>query len=84
MSIEILTKDDLKETIAALEKKIDKLNQGIITQTWLNVPELSKYIKLSQSHIYTLLQKRAIPATKKTGNWLFRKSDIDRWLNEYV
>jgi excisionase family DNA binding protein len=61
-----------------MKKSIDYIKSDYYT-----VKELSEYLKISQSHIYTMTSKRSIPhikvAEKKV---LFNKADIEAWLND--
>lgn len=47
---------------------------------FLTVKELSKWIKLSESHIYFLVNKRKIPFAKLGGKLLFDKEKIRLWI----
>jgi len=49
---------------------------------FLTVKELSKWIKLSESHIYFLVNKRKIPFAKLGGKLLFDKQKIKDWIDE--
>jgi excisionase family DNA binding protein len=48
---------------------------------FLTVKELSKWIKLSESHIYFLVNKRKIPFAKLGGKLLFDKEKIKEWID---
>ena len=50
---------------------------------FLNINDLSEYIKLSKSSIYKLTMDNKIPFIKK-GKLLFKKEAIDQWLEQYV
>jgi excisionase family DNA binding protein len=47
---------------------------------FLTVKELSKWIKLSNSKIYSLVNKDEIPFAKVGGKLLFDKSKISNWI----
>ncbi len=47
----------------------------------LSPKQLAEYLQLSQRTIYRLLERDAIPALKVGGQWRFRKSAIDEWLD---
>lgn len=49
---------------------------------FLTVKELSKWIKLSESHVYFLVNKRKIPFAKLGGKLLFDKQKIKDWIEE--
>ena len=50
---------------------------------FLNINDLSEYIKLSKSSIYKLTMDNKIPFIKK-GKLLFKKEAIDQWLEQYA
>jgi len=52
-----------------------------MTDTWLTVKEVAKYLKLSTDLIYKLAQQGRIPASKVGSAWRFRKEKIDRWMD---
>jgi len=47
----------------------------------LTAKQLAEYLQLSSRSIYRLLQRGAVPATKIGGQWRFRKSDVDQWID---
>jgi excisionase family DNA binding protein len=46
----------------------------------LTVRELSKWLRLSESHIYSLVSKKKIPYNKVGGKVLFDKQQIKNWI----
>jgi len=48
----------------------------------LTVRELGKWLRLSESHIYSLVSKKKIPYTKIGGKVLFDKQAIKDWIEE--
>ena len=46
------------------------------------VPEVARYLKLSQSKVYNLVQRNEIPHIKIGRNVRIKESDLDRWLDE--
>ena len=51
--------------------------------SYMNVQELSGYIKLSKSSIYKRVMNNQIPFIKANGKLLFRQETIDQWLEKY-
>jgi excisionase family DNA binding protein len=47
---------------------------------FLTVRELGKWLKLSESHIYSLVNKKKIPFFKIGGKLLFDKEKIKNWI----
>jgi excisionase family DNA binding protein len=50
----------------------------------LTIDEVAEYLRLTPQTIYKWAQERRIPATKLGKEWRFRKSLIDRWLDEQM
>ncbi len=49
--------------------------------TILTIEEVAKYIKVSERTVLDWAQKGDIPAGKLGNVWRFKKSEIDRWIN---
>ena len=49
---------------------------------FLTVAELSKWIRLSKSHIYCLVSKKKIPFIKLGGKLLFSSEEIRNWVDQ--
>ena len=47
----------------------------------LNPKQLAEYLQLSQRTVYRLLERGGIPAVKVGGQWRFRKTAVDEWLD---
>ncbi len=48
-----------------------------------DVSELMEYLKVSDKWVYARTRSRKIPFKKVDGVLLFRKSEIDRWIEEF-
>jgi excisionase family DNA binding protein len=48
----------------------------------LTIPEIAKYLKVTERTIYKLAAARKIPAFKVGGSWRFSMPDIDRWIKK--
>lgn len=48
----------------------------------LTVQEVAALLKVADKTVYTMAQKREIPAFKVRGQWRFRRADIDMWIQE--
>ncbi|NQT57426.1 MAG: helix-turn-helix domain-containing protein [Bacteroidetes bacterium] len=49
---------------------------------YMNVDQLSDYLGISASAIYTMSSKGTIPRTKLGNRVIFNKDEIDKWLRE--
>ena len=59
-------------------------NGGDIGKEILTIEELAGYLRLKPQTIYKWAQGNRIPAAKLGKEWRFRKSIIDRWLDEQM
>jgi excisionase family DNA binding protein len=50
----------------------------------LTLEEVASYLRLTPQTIYKWAQEKRIPAVKLGKEWRFRKSIIDRWLDEQI
>ena len=51
-------------------------------ETFYNVKEMMKYLQMSEPSLRRLVGQRKIPFYKISGKILFRKSDIEEWLEK--
>lgn len=51
-------------------------------EDFLTVRELAKWIKLSESHVYFLVNKNKIPFAKLGGKLLFNREHIRLWIEQ--
>lgn len=49
---------------------------------FLTIRELSKWIRLSISHIYCLVSKKKIPFIKLGGKLIFSAEEIRNWIDQ--
>ena len=59
-------------------------NGGDSGKEILTIEELAGYLRLKPQTIYKWVQGNRIPAAKLGKEWRFRKSTIDRWLDEQM
>ena len=79
-----------KEDLTAIAKEVSKLlaplfkktEQSSGNDTIFNLKELSEYTKLSTTWIYRQTSDRTIPFIKAGRYVLFKKTEIDKWLEE--
>ena len=50
----------------------------------LTLEEVAEYLRLKPQTIYKWAQEKRIPAVKLGKEWRFRRSVIDRWLDEQM
>lgn len=49
---------------------------------WLTVAEAAEYLRCSTGRIYQLVSARRIPYSKDGSRTLFRRSELDRWVEQ--
>ena len=55
--------------------------EGKVADRWLTITDVSNYTSLSDSTIRRAVRKETLKCSKNTGKLLFKKSDVERWLN---
>ncbi len=50
----------------------------------LTIEDVAAYLRLTPQTIYKWAQEKRIPAAKLGKEWRFRKSIVDRWLDEQI
>ena len=53
-----------------------------VEETFFTVEELAKYLRIKPITIYKHASKGKLPAFKVGASWRFKKSSIDRWIEE--
>ncbi|MBN1872060.1 MAG: helix-turn-helix domain-containing protein [Candidatus Omnitrophica bacterium] len=51
-------------------------------ETFFTVQELAQYLKIKPITIYKHASKGRLPGFKIGASWRFKKSSIDRWIEE--
>jgi excisionase family DNA binding protein len=50
----------------------------------MTLEEVAEYLRLKPQTIYKWAQEKRIPAAKLGKEWRFRRSVLDRWLDEQI
>jgi len=48
----------------------------------LTLPEVAGLLKVAEKTVYTMAQRGQLPAFKVRGQWRFKRSDLDQWIEE--
>ena len=48
----------------------------------MTIREVADYLKLTEKTAYRLVAEGKIPGFKVGGSWRFRRSEIERWIDE--
>lgn len=70
--------DELIERIA--RRAAELLAERPAEDRWLNVAEAAEHIRAKPQRLYALVSARRIPFHKDGSRLLFRRSEIDAWL----
>jgi excisionase family DNA binding protein len=62
----------------------DRENSGPPGNDILTLEEVASYLRLTPQTIYKWAQEKRIPAAKLGKEWRFRKTIIDRWLDDQI
>ena len=52
-----------------------------MTDEILTLPEVAQLLKVAEKTVYTMAQKGELPAFKVGGQWRFRRTDLDAWMD---
>lgn len=62
----------------------DRENGRLPVNDILTLEEVASYLRLTPQTIYKWAQEKRIPAAKLGKEWRFRKTIIDRWLDDQI
>ena len=62
-------------------RELKTIIKGRVADRWLTITDVSHYTSLSDSTIRRAVRKGILKCSKNTGKLMFKKSDIERWLN---
>lgn len=70
--------------IQDLSRKLDRIEQLTIisSKKVLDLSEAAMFTGYSESHIYNLTSKKAIPHYKKNRKLFFKKDELEDWMLE--
>ena len=52
-----------------------------VTDEILTVSEVAGLLKVAEKTVYTMAQHGELPAFKVRGEWRFRRTDLDAWID---
>lgn len=53
-----------------------------MTDKILTFEEACRYLRVQKATLYRLAQRKKVPSAKVGGQWRFKKSKIDEWLEK--
>ena len=62
-------------------RDLKSLIHGKLSDRWLTITDVSNYTSLSDSTIRRAVSKGILRCSKSTGKLMFKKSDVEKWLN---
>lgn len=48
----------------------------------LTLPEVAQLLKVAEKTVYSMAQKGQLPAFKVGGQWRFKRTDLDQWIED--
>jgi len=48
----------------------------------MTLREVAQLLKVAEKTVYTMSQRKELPAFKVRGQWRFRRDDIGRWIDQ--
>ncbi len=51
-----------------------------VTDRWLSVQEIAKYLGISKETVYRWLERGKIPAHRVGKLWKFKTTEVDQWV----
>ena len=48
---------------------------------WWTAEDVGRYLQVSSDTIYRWIEKKGMPAKRIGKKWLFKKAEIDAWIN---
>lgn len=72
-------KFEIKEKISNMERILQRLNNS---SNWISMNEAATYSGLSKSTLRRAVQVGSLKCSRKSGKLLFKRDEIDRWLND--
>jgi excisionase family DNA binding protein len=55
---------------------------GGMPDALLTLHEVADLLKVAEKTVYTMAQRRELPAFKVRGQWRFKQTDLDLWIEE--
>ena len=49
---------------------------------WLDLHDLTKYLKMPKSSLYKLVQQEKLPGYKVGRGWRFDREEVDKWIKK--
>ena len=53
-----------------------------MTDPILTLPEVAVLLKVAEKTVYTMAQRGQLPAFKVRGQWRFKRSDLEQWIED--
>lgn len=51
-------------------------------ENWVSTKEICEYLGINRHTVFAWVRELGMPARKIGGNWKFRISEIDKWIEE--
>lgn len=65
-----------------IQKYFDENKEIVVEDDILTIEEVAKYLRVSERTVYDWAQKGEVPSGKIGTVWRFKKSEIEKWVND--
>lgn len=75
--------DAVARRVVELQASPDGPGRGTLVEPWVDADQAAEHLACNRRRIYDLVAQRAtngIPVRKEGGRLLFRRSELDRWI----
>ena len=62
-------------------RELKSMVNGKLSERWFTITDVTNYTSLSDSTIRRAVRKGTLKCSRGAGKLMFKKSDIERWLN---
>lgn len=82
-SVSLTLPPELLESIAERAAELVAARAPAAPAPWMNVDQASHYLGIPKQSLYKLTSAKAIPHAKPGNRLLFKREDLDAWLEEH-
>lgn len=79
LPVELLSELERRVT----ERVLAEIRHGEASSPWLSLAEAADYLRWPKARLYKLTAAHAIPHRKHEGRLLFRRDELDVWIDGY-
>jgi excisionase family DNA binding protein len=73
-----------REQTSSAKITTDRITGNMPAKEFLTAREVARYLRVNQYTVYRLVTQKKLPAVKVGSQWRFRRSMLDRWLENQL